>query len=535
MPEFIRKIIEQITNFWKELKLKTKIQIIAAVVVAVVAFAVLAFVLSKPVMVKYASGVTPDKMTQIKTILDEEAIPYEISEDASTIYVDSKRKQDVTMLVDELGVLSDAEMTWEQALTSSLTETTEEKRTKFQLAFEEELNNKIETLDAINNAYVKLNVAQKDTTIFDENKKSSATIILETKEDLNEDQVRGIVNFIKNAVSDLEEGNISIMTTGGKLLYDGTASSETGGNISSKLDFEFKREQKAEASLRSVLLAGGEYDDATVSVDLAIDFDEKDVVSEIMSGVNGTNKGVVTREYESLSEGSNTEGGGAPGTDTNNGEVTDTLIDTGGTSNNTSSVTEREFAPSKTVTSETKNIGNIIHDESSVTVVLNKFIKYDQAILEKQNALGELTWEEYKAQNEARTKIAELDPDLVELVKTNTKIDNVAIMAYNVPMFIDKEQTKSPLLNYLPIVFIVFLLGLLGYAVYKGTEPVEITEVEPELSVEDLLESTKTKQELEAIEFDDKSETRVQIERFVQENPDAVALLLRNWLNEDWE
>ena len=32
----------------------------------------------------------------------------------------------------------------------------------------------------------------------------------------------------------------------------------------------------------------------------------------------------------------------------------------------------------------------------------------------------------------------------------------------------------------------------------------------------------------------DKSETRQLIEKFVDENPEAVALLLRNWINEDW-
>ena len=39
---------------------------------------------------------------------------------------------------------------------------------------------------------------------------------------------------------------------------------------------------------------------------------------------------------------------------------------------------------------------------------------------------------------------------------------------------------------------------------------------------------------LEEIEMGDKSETRVMIEKFVDENPEAVALLLRNWINEDW-
>ena len=33
----------------------------------------------------------------------------------------------------------------------------------------------------------------------------------------------------------------------------------------------------------------------------------------------------------------------------------------------------------------------------------------------------------------------------------------------------------------------------------------------------------------------EKSEARVLIEKFVEEKPEAVASLLRNWLNEDWE
>ena len=36
------------------------------------------------------------------------------------------------------------------------------------------------------------------------------------------------------------------------------------------------------------------------------------------------------------------------------------------------------------------------------------------------------------------------------------------------------------------------------------------------------------------IELEDKSDSRIMIEKFVDENPEAVALLLRNWINEDW-
>ena len=39
---------------------------------------------------------------------------------------------------------------------------------------------------------------------------------------------------------------------------------------------------------------------------------------------------------------------------------------------------------------------------------------------------------------------------------------------------------------------------------------------------------------LEDIDLEAKSETRKMVEKFVDENPEAAASLLRNWLNEDW-
>ena len=56
---------------------------------------------------------------------------------------------------------------------------------------------------------------------------------------------------------------------------------------------------------------------------------------------------------------------------------------------------------------------------------------------------------------------------------------------------------------------------------------------EEEVSVESLLQSTQDSG-LEDIEVEAKSETRKLIEKFVNENPEAAANLLRNWLQEDW-
>ena len=92
-------------------------------------------------------------------------------------------------------------------------------------------------------------------------------------------------------------------------------------------------------------------------------------------------------------------------------------------------------------------------------------------------------------------------------------------------------------MDYLEIGLAVLLFALLGFVVFMSTRKEKAPELEPELSVETLLQTTKENEEenLEDIGFKEKSEARVLIEKFVEEKPEAVASLLRNWLNEDWE
>ncbi len=51
--------------------------------------------------------------------------------------------------------------------------------------------------------------------------------------------------------------------------------------------------------------------------------------------------------------------------------------------------------------------------------------------------------------------------------------------------------------------------------------------------MEKMLQSTP-EPTVEDIDVETKSETRKMIDKFVDENPEAAANLLRNWLNEDW-
>ncbi len=150
---------------------------------------------------------------------------------------------------------------------------------------------------------------------------------------------------------------------------------------------------------------------------------------------------------------------------------------------------------------------------------LNDEVTYDRYILDHADPIRTTTPEE-----------------LVRVVSLATGIeeDKVILITYDVYQFIDDQASNIDVTMVVQIALAVLLLLILLVVILRGMRPVEITEVEPELSIEQLLATTKENQSLEDVEFSEESETRKMIEKFFDENPEAVAALLRNWLNEDW-
>jgi flagellar M-ring protein FliF len=532
MPDFLNNVSQQITNYWNKFSKKQKAQIIAISSIGIIALITLVFILNKPTMVMIADGLEPAKTQQVVEALTKESIESEARNDATAVYIDVKDKQNAKMVLDKIGVISNAEMTYKEAFNTSLTATESEKKLRYQLAFEDELNRKIENLEQVENADVKIVLPDDSRLVLDESKESKATAMLNVNGTLSQEQIEGIASFLASSVKNLELANVRIIDFTGKLLFDGEASKGLGNNLRSQVDYQLLQEANIKGKVRNILLARGEYNDAEISVNLIIDFNEKSISSEMHTLPEGSTKSLPGSTYHYESEGNNVDASGTPGTDSNDGTTTYPM-DSGSESNSSTLIDKIDYKVDTTVTEEVKSIGTINYDDSTLSVTLNKYVYYNEELLEKQGELEEVSWKEYKT-SKNNSKI-DVDEDIVRLVKSASGLDDVTIIAYEVPMFIDKEPKEINIFDYVPVVVIVLLIILLGYAVYKGTEPVEITEIEPELSVEDMLSTTKERQELEAIEFDEKSETRVQIESFVEDNPEAVAQLLRNWLNDDWE
>ena len=266
-----------------------------------------------------------------------------------------------------------------------------------------------------------------------------------------------------------------------------------------------------------------------------LDFSKEEKTNHTYTPAEDQTQGVLS--HESIYNAENVNGvSGIPGTDTN--EDDETTYVTQDNTNSSSTITEetRDYLPNEEITTSTNIPGAIKYDESSISVTAINYVVMKEENYDKA-ANGDVDWNDYKIANTEPVNL-DVPEEMINVVAKATGIaaSNVAMAAYTQYVFIDKTGANITVTDILQIVTILIILGLLAFIVIRSMWTSKKTEEEPvpeELSVEQLLESTP-EETLEDIEMDTGSETKRLIEKFVDENPEAAATLLRNWLNEDY-
>ena len=342
-----------------------------------------------------------------------------------------------------------------------------------------------------------------------------------------------MANYIATAIGNETTEKITIVDSEGNLLFRGEQQKKSESGILTADEQKLMKDNLYNDFVNKVtgLLANTQlYSSIVVTPELSIDFTKEDQVETIYFNDDEVKNSDYLYEQEG---GSST--GGIPGTDSNDDD-TDYMIQTSDSTTSSVTVSKNEYAVSSRVISRTGQIGTYYPENSTVAVTLVEYVVYNEDELKKNGTLDDITWEEFKEQNDNIVEM-EVPAIIKELVSGATGIDPEKIVVYAnmVPIFEQSEGNAEFVSDILPIIIAVVILILLAFVVWRSLRPVEISEVEPELSVEELLASTKDKQVVEEIDFEEKSETGKAIEKFIEENPEAAAALLRNWLNEDWE
>ncbi|BBF42991.1 flagellar M-ring protein FliF [Lachnospiraceae bacterium KM106-2] len=537
MQERLKHIKESVLAFWNKYSKKQKtivISILAAIVITVV---ILSIALTRKEYKNLTTCEDTKSASEVMDLMTKEGIDAKLGDDNLTILVDKSKYKDAVLVVGKNDVQTSSGMTYDDVFSGGISTTESDKKRKSTLALQNDVRSKLMTMSGIKDAVVYINQPEDDYTIISEATQANVSVMLtlENNTEITAENAQNIASFLSNMVGNDKTDNVTIIDSKGNLLFGGDSSSTLGGNISSVYEYKQKLTNNIMKNVKELLLKNGSYNDVQIGAsNIKFDMNKVSELYTEYTPAEGQEQGLYSKSYTYKAEGAGSSSG-TPGTDSNDSDSTSYQIDTSGDTSSKVTQEQYEYLPNEKKTNTEYEVGAVKPDESSMGIVLTEYKVYNEDELKNNGDLDGTTWEKFVSDNNKKTKL-KVDDDTLNLIASTTGIatNNLTVTAWQQPIFQASEEKGTNYNTILMIVLAALILGLLGFIVFKGTKPVEVVEEEPELSVEQLLATTKENQSLEDIEFGDKSETRKMVEKFVDDNPEAVAQLLRNWLNEDW-
>ncbi len=537
MLDRLKEIPQKILEWWNKFSSKQKTIIISVTAGVIIALAVLVTILTRPQYEVLITCETTKEASEIIDLLEGDGIEYTVTDDGLIISVLKEDISTATLLLGANSYPADS-YSIESALSGGFSSTESDKQKTYKLYQEGHLEDIMEAQAAVNAAYVTLSIPDNDGTLLSKEEESYASVMLELNEELGVGVAENFAKNIATALGNKTTDNITIIDSNGNLLFSGAdaaAESSSVVNTSNQIALKSEAERLVKQEVTQVLLGSNLYEDVKVAPNLVLDFSATNETEHKYTQADENGQNVLSHEDTYEAEGSGgTEG--VPGTDTNNEETT-YVMENGSNSDYTVAEESRDYLPSEKITDKSVPPGAIKYDESSIAITASHYVIYKESELKNQGLLDGITFDEFVAENSDMVK-KEVDEEMVTLVANATGIPstNISIIAYDVPIFQANEGSKLGVSDIAQIALIVIILALLAVVVFSSLRK-EKVEVEPEeeLSVEDLLQTTGQEElEIEDIELENKSEVRLMVEKFVDDNPDAAAALLRNWLNDDW-
>lgn len=529
--EKLKEIWGKIQDWWNAFNSKQKTTVIAIGCAVVLAFVGLYALLSNPNYTLLKQCETTSEAAEVTTILDDNDIPYKTTDDGLRITVPKKYLSNANLSLGASGIIAN-DYSIDTALSGGFTVTETDKNRKYEIYLEKHLaNDFLGQFNNINSAVVDIKLAENDGTLLSKKEETTVAVGIDVEGDFDEDNAQFIAKAIAGAMGLANTDGITILDMDANLLFSGNDEESSVGNASTQLGVKADAESLVNSKVKSVLSGTGMFGDIKVATNLDMDFSRSEETKHLYTPADGQSQGVLGEEknYTSESTGSS---GGPPGTDSN----TETTYQYQDNESSSSTIEEyyKKYLPNEDILYKEIPSGMIDYSSSSVAVSSLDYIVVKEDDVKNQGLLEGITWDEYKLANSEKREV-EVPDTMLPLVAnaTGIPVESISIVAYEENLFVDSEGLGIDTTDLIQIILIVLILALLAIVVIKSMKPEKQEEEPEELSVENLLQSTPEPQ-LDDIGLEEESETRKMIEKFVDENPEAVANLLRNWLNEEW-
>lgn len=504
MGETIQQMKNQLNEYWQELDKGKKRKLIASVVLAILTIIILSFVFTRTKYEVLYEDLSLKDTAQITKKLEEMGVKWKTAdkEKTNTILVPSDMKNKIKIELASYGLPKEGYSFMDAFSDSSWTMTDYDKKQRMKYALQSELSSTISEIDGIESATVYIDEKEGTGFVLEENNKESTASVFIKKSDnrpLKGETVTAIRNLVAGSMN-MEAEKVLVIDNDGKTLMDDE--NQTDFMLTDQFSIKQNLELRINESIRKFLENVFGYANVDVRASVKINFDsERTTIVEFAPPIEGNEEGLI-RSMEEVEE--HMVGGtmgGVPGQEENPPEYV--MPEDGN---------ERYDKVSKTINYELDEINKDIKkapgevETITVAVLVNKDALID----------GEFTEEREK--------------EIADLIYAATGLDTKQVEV-KAERFMGSETSDiakdKRSMNWLALVLLALVAGgsVAGYVVYRRRK--EQKELE-ELEDIALIES-----EVEDLTFEtEESKMKAQIGKFVDRKPDAVAQLLRTWLNE---
>jgi flagellar M-ring protein FliF len=520
--EFLRQLLNGIIQAWQRLSMSARVNLALAALATMGVIVFMVTTASRPTYVRLYDGVNPDEMSKIVGVLDQQGVPYKLQEGDRTVLVPATERSRMRMALSGKGLPTSQgyapgfELLQQQDLMSNRWL----QDVRYMRAVQGELQRQLNEFDFINKSFVFIREA-KEELFTSQQKPSEAAVTLDVKRPLTKPEIKAVLHTISSfGGANLGIDNITLTTTDGTPLHL-PPTSEFASIANSKLEFlaelEKQREDRVVKDFERLGLR------ALVKVSATVDFDSKtETTTKALEGapISTMTTTTTTTNKEALPQGAPgamanlPEGGVAPGGTETKEENEETIENLQPSTTETKTV----YAPGKV---KRYLVGAIVEGETRKATGPDgkETTEYVGLTPEKRKI-----YEDYiraaVGQGEEPTEINLSDQpfEIGKLTEVRVAFEDI-----------ERAKKWDLVLQYLMNVgkLVLIVLGFWLVRRFLRRAMVIPREEVAEERAPALGRPTATAEELQ------RDEIAAEVARLAEQEPEAVAALLRSWLAEE--
>ncbi|WIM06722.1 MAG: flagellar basal-body MS-ring/collar protein FliF [Candidatus Nitricoxidivorans perseverans] len=254
---------------------------------------------------------------QVVAALEQQNVPYRVSEGGSAILVPVGQVHDVRLRLASQGLPKGGLVGFEVMETQKLGISQFAEQINYQRALEGELARSIQSLAAVKGARVHLAIPKQTAFLRDDQKPSASVLVaLHAGRTLEPNQVAGIIHLVSSSVPQLNPAYVSVIDQDGNLLSQQSDPAKNAGLDPSQIKYLREIEQSYIRRIETILIPIVGAGNVRAQVTAEIDFSQTDQVDETYKP--NPNPQVAVRSQQTAESGTGAPGAaGIPGALTN--------------------------------------------------------------------------------------------------------------------------------------------------------------------------------------------------------------------------